>query len=69
METNIMTQGELDHLRESGSFLVGIQLRLLEIDETIASTRPGEVAIYEVAFLFTLQSGGFWCIITFVPPS
>ncbi|GFZ11287.1 hypothetical protein Acr_22g0006850 [Actinidia rufa] len=28
----------------------GIQIRLLEADETIASTHPGEVAFYEAAF-------------------
>ena len=43
-ETNTMTQGEQDHLRESCSFPAGIQIRLLEVDETIMSTRLSEVA-------------------------
>ncbi|GFY91246.1 hypothetical protein Acr_07g0014420 [Actinidia rufa] len=49
-ETNIMTQDELDHLRESCSFPSNIQIRLLKTNETIVSTRPGEVVFYEVAF-------------------
>ena len=49
-EVNIMTQGKLDRLRESCSFLGGIQIRLLEANETIVSTRLGKVAFYEVAF-------------------
>ncbi|GFZ14704.1 hypothetical protein Acr_24g0008940 [Actinidia rufa] len=49
-ETNIMTQDELDHLRESHSFPLSVQIRLPEDDETIASTRPSEVAFYEAAF-------------------
>ncbi|GFZ17514.1 ubiquitin carboxyl-terminal hydrolase-related protein [Actinidia rufa] len=49
-EFNIMTQGDLDRLRESCSFPSGIQARLFEDDETILSTRPGEVAFYEAAF-------------------
>ena len=31
-ETNIMTQGKLDFLRESCSFPIGIQIRLPEVD-------------------------------------
>ncbi|GFZ03476.1 hypothetical protein Acr_16g0001000 [Actinidia rufa] len=49
-EINTITQGELDRLRKSCSFPSGIQIRLLEVDETIASTRLGDVAFYEVAF-------------------
>ncbi|GFZ19668.1 hypothetical protein Acr_28g0003730 [Actinidia rufa] len=49
-KTNIMTQDEMDHLRESHSFPPSIQIRLPKKDETIASTRPGEVAFYETAF-------------------
>ena len=49
-ETNIMTQGELDCLRESFSFPPSIHSRLPEANETIASTHPGEVAFYELAF-------------------
>ena len=45
-----MTQDELDRLKESHSFPPKVQIRLPEEDETIASTRPGEVAFYEVAF-------------------
>ena len=50
-----MTQGELDHLRESCSFPSEIQIRLPEADETIASTRLGEVAFYEAAFQASLR--------------
>ena len=45
-----MSQGELDRLRELFSFPSSIQIRLLEVDETIASTRPGEVAFYKATF-------------------
>ena len=54
-ETNIMTQGELDRLQESCSFPVRIQMRLLETDETITSTRLGEVAFHEAAFQVGLR--------------
>ena len=50
-EANTMSQGKPDRLRESFFFPPNIQIRLLEVNETIASTRPGEVAFYEVAFL------------------
>ena len=49
-ETNIMTQDELDLFRESHSFSPSVQIRLPKEDETIASTRQGEVAFYEAAF-------------------
>ena len=49
-EHNIMTPEELDLLRETYSFPQGVQLRLPEENETILSTRPGEVAFYEAAF-------------------
>ena len=49
-ETNTMSQGELDCLRKLFSFPSSIQIRLLEADETIASTRPSEVAFYEATF-------------------
>ena len=49
-EVNIMTQGDLDRLRESRSFPLGIQARLPKDDETIVSTCLGEVAFYESAF-------------------
>ncbi|GFZ14574.1 hypothetical protein Acr_24g0007640 [Actinidia rufa] len=45
-----MTQDELDCLRESCSIPSGVQIRLPEVDETIASTCPDEVAFYETAF-------------------
>ncbi|GFZ05434.1 hypothetical protein Acr_17g0010060 [Actinidia rufa] len=41
-KTNTITHGELDRLKESCSFPSGIQIRLLEEDETIASIHPGE---------------------------
>ena len=50
-----MTQGDLDRLRESCSFLDGIQAKLPKDDETIVSTRSGEVAFYEVAFHASLR--------------
>ena len=49
-ETNTMTQGELDHLRESYSFLDGIQIRLHEVGETIMSACSDEVGFYEAIF-------------------
>ncbi|GFS44401.1 hypothetical protein Acr_00g0090120 [Actinidia rufa] len=49
----MMTQGKLNCLRESCSFPTGIQIRLPEVDETIVSTRPGEVAFCEAV----LQTG------------
>ena len=45
-----MTQDDLDDLRETYSFPVGIQARIPEEGETILSTRPGEVAFYEAVF-------------------
>ncbi|GFZ16140.1 hypothetical protein Acr_25g0005490 [Actinidia rufa] len=50
-----MTQGKLDRLRESCSFPAVIQIRLPEADDTIVSTRPGEVAFYEVDFQVGLR--------------
>ncbi|PSS07295.1 Syntaxin like [Actinidia chinensis var. chinensis] len=49
-ETNIMTQGELDRLRESCSFPSGIKIRLPKANERIVSNCPTKVAIYEAAF-------------------
>ncbi|GFS36232.1 hypothetical protein Acr_00g0044830 [Actinidia rufa] len=54
-ETNTMTQGELNRLRESCSFSVETQIRLPEVDETIMSTRSGEVAFYEASFQASLR--------------
>ena len=45
-----MTPNELDLLRESHSFPPSIRIRILEEDETMASTHPGEVFFYEAAF-------------------
>ncbi|GFZ21567.1 hypothetical protein Acr_29g0007290 [Actinidia rufa] len=72
---NTMTQDELDRLRESCSFPFGIQIRLLEVDETIAATRLGEVAFvrppFKPVFVFpsTKQLGGSWHTVTSAPPS
>ena len=49
-EECIMTQDNLDRLRESYFILSNVQTRLLEAGETIGSARPSEVAFYEVAF-------------------
>ncbi|GFZ21560.1 hypothetical protein Acr_29g0007220 [Actinidia rufa] len=54
-ETNTTTQGERDRLRESCSFPFGIQIRLPEVDETIASTRPSKVAFDEAIFQASLR--------------
>ena len=54
-ETSVMSQGDLDKLREKYSFPSGIQLRILGEGKTILSTRPGEVAFYETAFHASLR--------------
>ncbi|GFZ21900.1 hypothetical protein Acr_29g0010620 [Actinidia rufa] len=54
-ETNIMTQDELDRLRESYSFPPSIQIKLPEEDETTTSIHLGEVAFYEAAFHIDLR--------------
>ncbi|GFS36611.1 hypothetical protein Acr_00g0046960 [Actinidia rufa] len=54
-EINTMTQDDLDHLKESYSFLVGVQTRIPEKGKTILSTRTGEVAFYEAAFPASLR--------------
>ncbi|GFY81052.1 hypothetical protein Acr_01g0008610 [Actinidia rufa] len=55
-EINIMTQGELDCLRESYSFPpLSIQIRLPEVNENIASTCLGEVSFYEASFHASLR--------------
>ena len=71
---NIMTQVELDHLRESCSFPVRIQTRLPEADETIESTRLDEVAFYEAAFQEGLRlpihpTLEYWSLTMFALPS
>ena len=54
-ELNVMIQGDLDRLRETYSFPVGIQARISEEGETILSTCLGEVAFYEAIFPATLR--------------
>ena len=54
-EINVMTQDDLDHLRKTYFFLVGIQVRILEEDKTILSTHLGKVAFYEVVFPASLR--------------
>ena len=49
-EFNVMTQGDLDCLRELCSFPSGIQARIPKNNEIILSTHPGDVAFYEAAF-------------------
>ncbi|GFS41434.1 hypothetical protein Acr_00g0074290 [Actinidia rufa] len=53
--TNVMTQDELDHLRKSCSFPVGIQTRLPKADGTIAFNCLREVAFYEATFQASLH--------------
>ena len=49
-KNNIMTLEELNSLRETYSFPLGVRVRLPDEGETIVSARPGEVAFYEAAF-------------------
>ncbi|GFY87393.1 hypothetical protein Acr_05g0010320 [Actinidia rufa] len=49
-KTNIMTLEELNALRDTYSFPLGVRIRLPNEGETITSTRSGEVAFYEAAF-------------------
>ncbi|GFY82855.1 hypothetical protein Acr_02g0010950 [Actinidia rufa] len=49
-ETSVMSQGDLDKLREKYSFPSRIQFRIPGQGETILSTSSGEVAFYEAAF-------------------
>ncbi|GFY96533.1 hypothetical protein Acr_11g0008390 [Actinidia rufa] len=49
-KTNIMTLEELNALGTFIPFPPVVQIRLPEEEETITSTRPGEVAFYEAAF-------------------
>ncbi|GFS33578.1 hypothetical protein Acr_00g0029410 [Actinidia rufa] len=49
-EINIVSQDDLDRLRESYSFPAGVQTRIPEEGETILSTRTSEVTFYEAAF-------------------
>ena len=71
-KTNIMTQDELDLLKESHSFPLSVQIRLLEMDETIASICPSEVAFTRLPSMrvFILPSipslGEFFISTTFV---
>ncbi|GFZ18586.1 hypothetical protein Acr_27g0003250 [Actinidia rufa] len=54
-EGNVMSQAELDKLGSTYSFPSGVRLRILSDGETILSTRQGEVAFYEAAFLAGLR--------------
>ena len=46
----VMTQGDLNRLRETYSFPTRIQARIPNVGETILSTHPSEVAFYDAAF-------------------
>ena len=50
-----MTIDEFDSLKDSYSFPSNVQIKMLKEGETIASTRPGEVALYEDAFQVDLH--------------
>lgn len=54
-EFNVMSQGDLDKLRERYSFPPAVQLRVPGDGETILSVRQGEVAFYEAAFIAGLR--------------
>ena len=54
-ETNVMSQTDLDKLREKYSFPSGVQLRIPGEGETILFAREGEVTFYEAAFLASLR--------------
>ncbi|PSS07223.1 Glyceraldehyde-3-phosphate dehydrogenase, testis-specific like [Actinidia chinensis var. chinensis] len=54
-ETNVMSQTDLDKLREKYSFPSRIQLKIPGEGETILSIREGEVTFYEAAFLAGLR--------------
>ncbi|GFZ10873.1 hypothetical protein Acr_22g0002710 [Actinidia rufa] len=54
-ESNVMSQAELDNLGTTYSFPQGVRLRIPGDGETILSTRQGEVAFYEAAFLAGLR--------------
>ncbi|GFZ21197.1 hypothetical protein Acr_29g0003590 [Actinidia rufa] len=47
---NIMTQGDLDRLRETCFFPLGVRTRIPGNNETILFVGDGEVAFYEAAF-------------------
>ncbi|PSS07222.1 Proline--tRNA ligase [Actinidia chinensis var. chinensis] len=49
-ELNTMTQGDLDRLRETCSFPMGVQTRIHGKGETILFASMGEVAFYEAVF-------------------
>ena len=63
LRTNIMTIDKLDSLKDSCSFPPNVQIRRPKEGETLASTRPSEVAFYEATlhptfvFLFILHLG------------
>ncbi|GFZ08897.1 hypothetical protein Acr_20g0007050 [Actinidia rufa] len=49
-ELNIMTQDDLDRLRETCSFEIGVQTRIPRKGKTVLSASSGEVAFYEAVF-------------------
>ena len=49
-EVNVMTQDDLDKLKEKYSFPPRVQTRIPGKGETILSTRPSEVDFYEATF-------------------
>ncbi|GFS37956.1 hypothetical protein Acr_00g0054870 [Actinidia rufa] len=54
-KTNIMTQEELGHSRESCLFPTGIQMRLPAVGETIALAFSSKVAFYVTGYLVGLR--------------
>ncbi|PSS08074.1 Protein naked cuticle 1 like [Actinidia chinensis var. chinensis] len=48
-ELNTMTQGDLDRLRETYFFLMGVQMRISKKGETVLYASAGDVAFYEAA--------------------
>ncbi|GFY81123.1 hypothetical protein Acr_01g0009320 [Actinidia rufa] len=55
IEINSMTQGDLDHLWETCSFLIGVQTRIPRKGETVLSASSGKVAFYEATFPASLR--------------
>ncbi|GFS42334.1 hypothetical protein Acr_00g0079240 [Actinidia rufa] len=56
-ELNTMTQGDLDRLRETCSFPMGVHTRIPRKGETVLSASSGEVAFYEAVFPASLRVG------------
>ena len=66
-EVNIMTQDDLDYLKESCLIPSSIQIRLPKAGETIESARPGEVAFYEAAFHAGLRFPIHFALLQYLP--